>query len=180
MSRLTLAVAAIAAAQPGHPSSPTDELAIARPLEDVPGIQFNYYDVNGSDVKAVNRSIKERRRAGSAETEWNVVVSLNKRTEGAACTITGSKVKFNATATLPRLTGAPADESLLMFWELYVAGIKEDLAAKLWFAYDRIEGIEHAFAGKPCDQGTRDGEAAIAQLKSEFASFSARSTPSAK
>ena len=122
MSRLTLAVAAIAAAQPAHPSPPTDELAIARPMEDVPGIQLNYYDVDGRDVKAVNRSIKERRRAGSAGTEWNVVVSLDKRTEGAACTITGSKVKFNATATLPRLTGEPADGSLLMLWELELHG----------------------------------------------------------
>ena len=164
-----LIVLTLAAAQ----ADPSEEMVFTRPLQDIPGIQINYYDVNGQDIKAVNRAMRERGK-GSAGTDWNVAVSLEKRTDGAACTITGAKVRFNATATLPRLTGVPSDDSLPMAWKLYIAGLQDDLAAKLWHAHDRIGRIEQAYAGKPCDQGTRDGEAAIATLKAEFAALSSR------
>jgi predicted secreted Zn-dependent protease len=174
--RLALLAAAATAIQPIQAMGPSDENAVLRSLQDVPGIKIAYYDVSGTDTKSINRMIQERHNAGRAGTDWNVAVKLDKRTEGSSCVITRATVQFNATANLPRLTGK-TEGTLPLMWQLYVGGLESELAQRLWFAYDRIGNIERAFAGKACDQGVRDGQAAIAQLKKDFAALSASSLP---
>jgi predicted secreted Zn-dependent protease len=173
IAALFAVICASVAAEPGA-STPVSP---AQTLGQLPNVTVTYYDVSGTDIGSINRSVGEQRRLAAknstvAATDWNLVVRLDKRTTGGQCSIAGSSIEFSAKALLPRLVNEEAvSPAVQASWRKYVAVLESESVAKLWFVFDRIGGIEQAFEGKSCEQGKLDGGRAIAQLEQDYAAF---------
>ena len=177
---LALATAQAAASTPAPQvtAAPATTAPAARSLASLPGIKINYYDVTGKNMKAVIKSIdKQRKDPATGQTRtvahnWSIDAGFRKRTVNGVCTITAVEAPFIATVELPRhakpaeLAAADAAE-----WQKFTAKIETEVAAKMWFAYDRSLALEAAIKGKDCDKGIADGTAFINQLKADAAAF---------
>ena len=181
----TFAGAALIVASPFSPVSADPVPASsapgsARTLSQLPNASIAYYDVSGTDIGSIARSLREQRGAANknsaaAASDWNLVVRFDKRTTGEQCTIADSTIDFSAKTTLPRLGNEQAvSAAVLTTWREYVAALESEAVAKLWFVYDRIGEIERAFEGKTCEQGKAEGGRAIAQLERDYAAFESR------
>jgi predicted secreted Zn-dependent protease len=160
------------------PVSQTVVAPAGRALASLPGINIKYYDVSGKNMKAVIKSIdKQRKDPATGQTKtvahnWSIDAGFRKRTVNGVCTITAVEAPFIATVELPRHANpaqlAPADAAE---WQKFTAKIESEVAAKMWFAYDRSRQLEGVIKGKDCDKGIADGTAFINQLKVEAAAF---------
>lgn len=153
-----------------------------RGLKDVPNITIKYYDVSGKTYAAIVQSIEKQRPRDPATNQlmaggagWSLGASMTRETVNKACTVTGAKAEFAATAELPRLVdeqGLAPDQ--LAAWRAYLSSIEVPAAAGLWFVVDRLPALEKSIVGKDCATGAAFGAAAIDQLKQDQAAFQLR------
>jgi len=151
-----------------------------RGLADMPNTMIRYYEVTGSDVTSINRSIARQRpkpvggRLAPASTDWTVNVSYDRRTRDGQCQVRDARAIFTATADLPRLADEKALEpAVLRRWRNYVARLEESELATLAFVYSQLGQIEKQVIESSCADAGAAATEAIAGLQIRAAAFEA-------
>ena len=173
---LTLMTAlAVLQAAPAAAAKPADN---PRALSKVPGVQINYYDVQGTTGKAIEKSLKSILAAPGDNNAarvftWTLGGGVTKQQNGDVCTITAAKLTLTPVAYIPRLAqAASVPAPVEAEWKPYAASVERLAAENLWFVVDRLPAIERSLVGKPCDQVQPAMTAASDQLKKDAAAFS--------
>jgi predicted secreted Zn-dependent protease len=156
-------------------------------LRDLPNVTFQYFDVAGKNLKAINKSIEQSQKpdssgkAAAAPTGWAIDTKFNKLTHDGQCKVTDAKATFSAKVILPRLVPNPAHTPELMAsWRAYLAGIENAQAANLWFVYDRVPTVESAILASSCDGAPAAGTAAVQRLQAQASEFARANIPGAQ
>ena len=156
-------------------------------LRDLPNVTFQYFDVAGKNLKAINKSIVQSQKpdaSGKAAVPpngWAIDTKFNKLSHNGQCKVTDAKATFSAKVVLPRLVPNPAHSAELMAsWRAYLAGIENAQAANLWFVYDRIPTVESAILASSCEGAPTAGTAAIQRLQALASEFARANTPTAQ
>ena len=156
-------------------------------LRDLPNVTFQYFDVAGKNLKAINKSIVQSQKpdasgkAAVPPTGWAIDTKFNKLTHNGQCKVTDAKATFSANVVLPRLVANAAHTPELMAsWRAYLAGIENVQAANLWFVYDRIPTVESAILASSCEGAPAAGNAAVQRLQALASEFARSNTPVAQ
>ena len=156
-------------------------------LRDLPNVTFQYFDVAGKNLKAINKSIEQSQKPDSsgkaavAPTGWAIDTKFNKLTHDGQCKVTDAKATFSAKVVLPRLVPNPAHTPELMAsWRAYLAGIENAQAANLWFVYDRIGTVESAVQASSCEGAQAAGTAAVQRLQTLASEYARANLPGAQ
>ena len=174
MINLLMALTAMTGVQAANPApatapAPAAAPSAVRPLASVPGITVNYFDIAGTNIADIQKSLQAIQAANThPTTKWDVRANIKKRTEGTACTIESANVGMTAVANLPRLAAeAQVPAPVLANWKTYVAEIEATAAKSLWFVADRLPSVQASLAGKSCDQAQSTMDAALNKLKAD-------------
>jgi len=156
-------------------------------LRDLPNVTFQYFDVAGKNLKAINKAIERSQQPDSsgktavAPTGWAIDTTFNKLTGNGQCKVTDAKANFSAKVVLPRLVNNPAHTPVLMdSWRAYLAGVENIQAANLWFVYDRIKTVESALLASSCEGAAAAGTAAVQRLQALASEFARTNMPGAQ
>lgn len=157
-------------AQDAPPPSPGTLLA------EMPGTQVRYYDVTGTNVTEINRSIARQRprstsgKAVPATTDWKVGAEFDRTITDGQCRVTAARTKFTASADLPRLAeGARIDKPTRERWAVYVTELEQGSLVTLAFVYQNLGVIEKAMLASDCDSAKSVAAAAIERLREQTA-----------
>jgi len=174
----TTTQAPAAAPQPVVPAVP------GKTLRDLPNVTFQYFDVAGKNLKAINKSIEKSQKPDAsgkvavAPTGWAIDTTFNKLSRTGQCKVTDAKATFSAKVVLPRLVSNSAHSpELLASWRSYLAGIENIQAANLWFVYDRIPTVESAILASTCEGAAAAGNAAVQRLQALASEFARANVP---
>ena len=166
---------------------PTVPAVPGKTLRDLPNVTFQYFDVAGKNLKAINKSIERSQKPNSsgkaavAPTGWAIDTKFNKLSRAGQCKVTDAKATFSAKVVLPRLVPNQAHPPELMAsWRAYLAGIENAQAANLWFVYDRIPTVESAILASSCEGAQAAGTAAVQRLQGLASEFARAKTPVAQ
>jgi predicted secreted Zn-dependent protease len=137
----------------------------------VPNVEIVYYDVSGTNAKAIRKSLDARRlrdpndgKAVDAMTHWRIAYGW--RVGGPeGCDLAEPKVTYRAEVTLPRL----ADEErlprkLLIRWRRYVAALGEHEAGHVRYPFEHVGDVATAIRASSCETARQAAAAAIAAL----------------
>ena len=181
MFELLAALAVTAAATEGRiPPSPVSVPAVAvRSLEAVPNVTIHYYEVAGSDLTAINASVAAQaprdpvsNAVSVSSSDWSINVGFAQRIVDGKCTVSGASARFTASVVMPRLLNQQAltrEESKI--WDQYLAILKSNAAAELWFVNDRVGRIEKAILASSCESASRAASAAADRISQELTRF---------
>lgn len=163
-----LGLMVLAGAAPTAPIEPA-----GRRLSSFPDTTVTYYDVAGSSVTAINRSIRAQRSTGPngkvrpASTSWSVTADFEREIVGGRCSIRSAQAEMSARAELPRLVdGAGLTPSERTRWAEYVALLEQGSAATLAFVAQNLRQIETAIENSTCDGARNAATAAVELLRS--------------
>ena len=180
-SATTTQAAPAPAPQPMVPAVP------GKTLRDLPNVTFQYFDVVGKNLKAINKSILQSQQPDASgkvavpPTGWAIDTKFNKLTHNGQCKVTDAKATFSAKVVLPRLVANRAHTpELTAAWSAYLAGIENAQAANLWFVYDRLPTVESAILASSCDGAPAAGTAAVQRLQALASEFARSNTPAAQ
>jgi len=152
----------------------------ARTLQGLPGTSIQYYDVPGRNGEAIQKNLKRilaqpaPNNTAAQVYNWNLGMSINRRTEGTVCTVTKATAELKANVYLPRLTDeakVPAEE--LASFKSWSTGLETQAAQNLWFVVDRLPALQQTLVGKPCDQAGTLWTAAVDGLIKEQNAYAA-------
>jgi hypothetical protein len=152
----------------------------ARTLQGLPGTSIHYYDVPGRNGEAIQKNLKRilaqpaPNNTAAQVYNWNLGMSINRRTEGTVCTVTKATAELKANVYLPRLTEeakVPAEE--LASFKSWSTGLETQAAQNLWFVVDRLPALQQTLVGKPCDQAGTLWTAAVDGLIKEQNAYAA-------
>jgi predicted secreted Zn-dependent protease len=156
-------------------------------LRDLPNVTFQYFDVAGKNLKAINKSILQSQqpdangKAAVPPTGWAIDTKFNKLTHNGQCKVTDAKATFSAKVVLPRLVPNAAHSAELMAsWRAYLAGIENAQAANLWFVHDRLPTVESAIVASSCEGAPAAGNAAVQRLQALASEFARSNVPAAQ
>jgi predicted secreted Zn-dependent protease len=157
--------------QPRPAARPLAPGELAR-YSDLPNIAVTYYDVAGSNLDAIHRSLAklgprdpETRRILPTTSRWTVGVKVYSMTNGRRCTVLGATLDFRGIATMPRLAAdkeRPAPVAAA--WATYLAQLESRQAEHLRFAYERLGEVERAILDSRCDKAEAAADAVLARL----------------
>lgn len=170
MLDIFIAIAAAGSAQAAEPAAAAPQ----RPLNQIPGVTVNYYDVTGKNAKDFRKSIAAQRPAGAdglpvtVGSKWTINAAVSKRTEGEVCTIENANATFTGTVELPRLatTEGVAPQELAN-WNQYAASLEAEAAARLGFVQSQVGAVEQAIEAASCDGASAALDAATARVKAQ-------------
>ena len=172
---------------PARTPQPIVPAVPGKTLRDLPNVTFQYFDVAGKNLKAINKSIERSQkpdssgRAAVPPTGWAIDTKFNKLSHNGQCKVTDAKATFSAKVVLPKLVPNPAHSAELMAsWRAYLAGIENAQAANLWFVYDRIPTVESAILASSCEGAQSAGTAAVQRLQALASEFARSNTPAAQ
>ena len=154
--------------------SPAHRIPAGRPLQDLPGLTIDYYDVAGTDVQTINDSILAQQddEISTSSNSWDAGTHLDTRDVDGRCSITDARVKFSARVRLPRLTTEKkALKEVREAWRAYVKGLENRQAADLWFVYDRLPSVETAVRRSDCKHALAAASAEVAKIKAAEAAY---------
>jgi predicted secreted Zn-dependent protease len=146
-------------------------------LSDIPNTSVQYYDVQGTDITSINRSIaRQRPSAGgtpiAAATDWTVNAVFKKHTEQGRCSVVDVEARFAASAELPRLVDEQRlKPEILARWRKYVAGLEASEATNLIYVFYHLDEVEKAISASSCEDAKAVGLAAVETLKARAAAF---------
>ncbi len=185
MLSILMAIAATQAAPAATAPAATPPAAATtatatRTLQSVPGVTIEYYDVPGRNAAAVENSMKRLlatpapNNTAARAYDWDLGMSIKRRTEGTVCTVVEATPALKAKAYLPRLTAeAKMQPQELASWNAYVAGIEKQAADNLWFVADRVATVGQPLIGKPCDQAATLWNSAVDNLVKQQTAYAA-------
>jgi predicted secreted Zn-dependent protease len=172
---------------PARAPQPIVPAVPGKTLRDLPNVTFQYFDVAGKNLKAINKSIEQSQKpdasgkAAVAPTGWAIDTKFNKLSGNGQCKVTDAKATFSAKVVLPRLVSNPAHTPELMAsWRAYLAGIENAQAANLWFVYDRIPTVESAILASSCEGAPAAGTAAVQRLQALASEYARANLPGAQ
>lgn len=170
----------------GQVASVTAPVAAGRTLKDLPNTTIAYFDVQGTNASAIQKSLKKvladpAMKANVQLYSWNVGAQITKRTQGQDCTIQSATATLTNDVHLPRLAEeAKIDKEIVASWRTFVAGLENEAAANLWFIRERLPAVEQSMAGLKCDQADTTWNAGIDKLKTELTAFGVQRATAAK
>jgi predicted secreted Zn-dependent protease len=172
---------------PARAPQPVVPAVPGKTLRDLPNVTFQYFDVAGKDLKAINKSIVQSQRPDAsgkpavAPTGWAIDTKFNKLSQSGLCKVTDVKATFSAKVVLPKLVNHPSHTPELMAsWRAYLAGIENAQAANLWFVYDRIGTVESAVLASSCEGAQAAGTAAVQRLQTLASEYARANLPGAQ
>jgi len=161
----------------GLATSQTATTLSVQRLADIPNTTIRYYDVQGTDITSINRSIAGQRPSVggtpiAAATDWTVNAAFKMHTEEGRCRVVGVEARFAASADLPRLVNEQklAPENLAR-WRRYVASLEASEVTNLVFVYYHLDEVEKAISASSCEDAKAAGMAAVETLKAKAAAF---------
>jgi predicted secreted Zn-dependent protease len=146
-------------------------------LADIPNTTIHYYDVQGTDITSINRSIaRQRPSVGgmpvAAATDWTVNAAFKRHTEQGRCNVVDVEARFAASAELPRLIDEQKlQPEILARWRKYVASLEASEVTNLVFVYYHLDEVEKAIRASNCEGARAAGIAAVETLKAKAAAF---------
>ena len=171
---------ALTAVQAQPAATPPVAAPASRTLQSLPGTTVQYYDVPGRNGPAIEKNLKRilaqpaPNNTAAQVYNWNLGMSINRRTEGTVCTVTKATAELKANVYLPRLTEearVPAEE--LASFKSWSTGLETQAAQNLWFVVDRLPALQQTLVGKPCDQAGTLWTAAVDGLIKEQNAYAA-------
>jgi predicted secreted Zn-dependent protease len=152
----------------------------ANALAELPGTHVDYYEVTGTNVTEINRSIARQRPRSPkgnpvpASTDWSVQAEFDRTVTNGHCRVTGARASVTTSADLPRLAvDARIDKPTRARWHDYVGLLEQNLLATLAFVYQNLGTVERAMLASDCDSAKSVGAAAIEQLRVQTARLEA-------
>jgi predicted secreted Zn-dependent protease len=137
----------------------------------IPNITFTYYDVSGSTVAELRRSINKGRPADpkngdrfDALSNWRVQWAW--KSEGKTrCELGSATLSFSATVLMPRLAAPDSlSPELRVRWDHYIAALETHEAGHVRHAYDHHGEVLTAIKGATCETVTKAAQAAIGKI----------------
>jgi predicted secreted Zn-dependent protease len=130
-------------------------------LQSLPGTTVQYYDVPGRNGPAIEKNLKRilaqpaPNNTAAQVYNWNLGMSINRRTEGTVCTVTKATAELKANVYLPRLTEearVPAEE--LASFKSWASGLETQAAQNLGFVVAFRRSSRLSLASRATRQAT--------------------------
>ena len=135
-----------------------------------PGTTIRYYDVDGTDPKAIRDSLKALGQPGrdgktyAASTYWRAQWHWSANADGS-CDLAHMTYEFHITVTLPRLHDrARIEPTLRQSWARYMAALIDHELGHARHGYDHRDDIADAVRSSRCENANAAGEAVIQEL----------------
>ena len=136
------------------------------PYDGIPGIRFEYYDIEGSTPAEIHASMRARSpmaRSGSmglGRTTWQMDVTWRESRRGSTCRVSGPKAGMAISVLLPRLTTRTLTREGLAYWRATLRGLDIHEAGHARIAWDHRNDFYRAAEGASCRS--------IAQIAKKF------------
>ena len=147
------------------------------PYAGIPGIRFEYYEIEGATPQQIDASMRARspmRRNGSeglGRTTWQMDVTWRESTRGDTCRVSAPKTRMSITVLLPRLITRELTRDGLAYWRAVRRGLDVHEAGHARIAWDHREDFNRASLGASCKtikKLARDSQARIAALQAAY------------
>lgn len=151
--------------------------ARASPYAGIPGIRFNYYDIEGSTPGEIYASMRARSpmaRDGSmglGRTTWQMDVTWRERRQGSTCTVSEPKARMSISVLLPRLTTRELTREGLAYWRATLRGLDIHEAGHARIAWDHRNDFYEAADGASCksiNQVAKRVQARVSALQAAY------------
>lgn len=131
-------------------------------FDDIPGIRFQYYDVEGRTPEEIYRSIRARtpvKSDGVAHTAWHIRVGWRQARRGSSCEVADPAATLSITVLLPRLaTREGVSDRARRFWRRTIEGLEVHEAGHARIAWDHRNDFAIAARRATCGSIKRIAE----------------------
>ena len=131
-------------------------------FRDVPGVRFQYYDVEGRTPEQIYASMKAKAPKtgdGVAHTAWHIRVGWRQARRGSACRVTDPVATLSITVLLPRLsTREGVSARARAFWRRTIEGLEVHEAGHARIAWDHRGDFAVAARSASCGSIKRIAE----------------------
>lgn len=149
----------------------------ASPYAGIPGIRFQYYDIEGSTPAEIYASMRARSpmaRNGSmglGRTTWQMDVTWRERWRGPTCTVSEPRARMSISVLLPRLRTEELTPEGLAYWRAVLRGLDIHEAGHARIAWDHRNDFYKAAAGASCktiEQVAKRVQARVSALQAAY------------
>lgn len=151
--------------------------AYPSPFAGIPGIRFEYYDVEGRTAQEIYASMRARAprdgdgAQGLGRTSWQIDVNWRESRRGSSCTVSEPVVRMSISVLLPRLTTSAVTPQGLAFWRASLRGLEIHEAGHARIAWDHRDDFKRAATHGKCksiQSVARQTHARIAALQQAY------------
>ncbi|KRB86841.1 Zn-dependent protease [Sphingomonas sp. Root710] len=128
------------------------------PFDGIPGVTFEYHDVEGLTAADIYASMKARAPAGAsdgggiAKTAWNLKVGWREVRRGKSCDVSDPLSSLSITVHLPRLINQhEVTPEGLAFWRAAIAGLEIHEAGHARIAWEHRNDFNRAALKASCN-----------------------------
>ncbi|MET0373594.1 MAG: DUF922 domain-containing protein [Rhizorhabdus sp.] len=155
-SSRSLALLVVASVLATAPTSPALAQAPS-PFAGIPGLKFEYYDVEGRTSAEIYASMRARSPNGAtdvggvAKTAWQIKVGWREVRRGKQCEVSDPLSSLSITIHLPRLINlSEVSAEGLAFWRAAIAGLEIHEAGHARIAWDHRHDFNRAALNAGC------------------------------
>lgn len=141
------------------------------PFDGIPGVKFEYYDIEGRTSAEIYASMRARAPSGAndgggvARTTWNLKVGWREVRRGKTCEVSDPLSSLSITVHLPRLINpSEATAEGLAFWRASIAGLEIHEAGHARIAWDHRHDFNRAALNASCNSVRKVAEATQARI----------------
>lgn len=151
--------------------------AAASPYAGIPGIRFEYYDIEGNTPLEIHDSMRARspmRRNGTeglGRTTWQMNVTWRESTRGGQCRVSEPRTRLSIAVLLPRLVTANPSAEGLAYWRAVRQGLDIHEAGHARIAWEHRNDFNRAALRAGCKsihQVAKASHARIAALQAAY------------
>jgi len=141
------------------------------PFDGIPGVKFEYHDVEGLTAADIYASMKARAPQGAsdgggvAKTAWNLKVGWREARRGKSCEVSDPMSSLSITVHLPRLINqGQVTPDGLAFWRAAIAGLEVHEAGHARIAWDHRNDFNRAALKAGCNSVRKVAEQTQARI----------------
>jgi len=145
------------------------------PFDGIPGIRFEYYEVEGRTPREIYQSMEAsapRGGEGLAQTIWGIDVNWHEATHGSVCRVRDPRTRLSIRVVLPKLRqDEEPTRAGLAFWRATRKGLEIHEAGHARIAWDHRDDFNQAALSASCrsiDRVAREIQAKIAALQEAY------------
>ncbi|KKC26450.1 Zn-dependent protease [Sphingomonas sp. SRS2] len=141
------------------------------PFAGIPGLKFEYYDVEGRTSAEIYASMRARSPngvtdvGGIAKTAWQIKVGWREVRRGKQCEVSDPLASLSITIHLPRLINqSEVSEEGLAFWRAAIAGLEIHEAGHARIAWEHRHDFNRAAVNAGCKTISKVAKATQARI----------------
>ena len=128
-------------------------------FEGMPGIRFQYYEVEGRTAREIYDAMRARAPRGTdglAQTIWQIDVDWHEQTRGSTCRVLDPRTKLSMTVILPRLRQVEGmTPEAFRYWRATRRGLEIHEAGHARIAWDHRDDFNRAAQEASCKSITQ-------------------------